>query len=90
MLRLLHADYRLSFAGKNISTFFKCECPSEDFFSLQITVPFKYEWLDEFFFELATYIFFIMTASKFRPALNNPYLLLTKDDEEEVVELDRM
>ncbi|KZS13991.1 Protein GPR108 [Daphnia magna] len=58
---------------------------------LRITVPFRYEWLDEFFFELATYIFFVMTASKFRPAVNNPYLLLTRDDDDdEVVELDRV
>ncbi|EFX74656.1 hypothetical protein DAPPUDRAFT_199743 [Daphnia pulex] len=58
---------------------------------LRITVPFRYEWLDEFFFELATYIFFVMTASKFRPAVNNPYLLLTRDDDdEEIVELDRV
>lgn len=58
---------------------------------LRITVPFKYEWLDEFFFELATYIFFVMTASKFRPTLDNPYLQLAKAfDDEEVVELDRV
>jgi hypothetical protein len=32
-----------------------------------------------------------MTASKFRPAVNNPYLLLTRDDDdEEIVELDRV
>lgn len=53
-------------------------------------MPFKYEWLDEFFFELATYIFFVMTASKFRPAINNPYLLLARQDDEEVVEMDRV
>jgi len=58
---------------------------------LRITVPFKYEWLDEFFFELATYVFFVMTASKFRPTVDNPYLQLAKPfDDEEVVELDRV
>ena len=32
-----------------------------------------------------------MTASKFRPAVNNPYLLLTRDDDDdEVVEMDRV
>lgn len=32
-----------------------------------------------------------MTASKFRPAVNNPYLLLTRDDDDdEIVELDRV
>lgn len=45
--------------------------------------------MDEFFFELATYVFFVMTASKFRPAVNNPYLLLSKDDDEEDIEMDR-
>ena len=54
-------------------------------------MPFKYEWLDEFFFELATYVFFVMTASKFRPTVDNPYLQLAKPfDDEEVVELDRV
>jgi len=57
---------------------------------LRITVPFKYEWLDEFFFELATYIFYVLTASKFRPAMNNPYLQLARQDDDEVVELDRV
>jgi len=43
---------------------------------LKITVPYKYEWLDDVFKEAATFIFFFMTGYKFRPASNNPYFAL--------------
>jgi len=49
---------------------------------LKITVPFKYEWLDETFRGVATLIFFVMTGYKFRPASNNPYLQLPQDEGE--------
>ncbi|XP_078685664.1 protein GPR107-like isoform X2 [Branchiostoma floridae x Branchiostoma belcheri] len=49
---------------------------------LKITVPFQYEWLGQFFAELATYVFFVMTGYKFRPASNNPYLQVSQDDED--------
>lgn len=55
-------------------------------FPLQITVPFKYEWLDEMFKEMATMIFFIVTGYKFRPASNNPYLQLAGSDDEAEME----
>jgi len=29
---------------------------------LQMTVPFRYEWLDETFKEMATFVFFVMTG----------------------------
>ena len=41
-------------------------------------------WLDEFFFELATYAFFIRTAYKFRPGSDNPYLQVPSDDEDDI------
>lgn len=47
---------------------------------LKITVPFQYEWLDELFKEIATFIFFAMTGYKFRPASNNPYFSVPSDD----------
>merc|ERR1719290_392522 len=47
---------------------------------LRITVPFQYVWLDELFKELATFVFFMMTGYKFRPASNNPYFSVPTDD----------
>ncbi|XP_076681749.1 protein GPR107 isoform X2 [Andrena cerasifolii] len=47
---------------------------------LKITVPFQYEWLDEMFREMATYVFFVLTGYKFRPASANPYFTLTSDE----------
>lgn len=53
---------------------------------LKITVPFQYEWLDDMFREMATYVFFVLTGYKFRPANSNPYFLLAyRDDDEDVV-----
>ncbi|XP_069946922.1 protein GPR107 isoform X2 [Cherax quadricarinatus] len=49
---------------------------------LGITVPFQYEWLDDMFREMATYVFFVMTGYKFRPANNNPYFRVFNEDEE--------
>ena len=37
-------------------------------------------WLDELFKELATFVFFMMTGYKFRPASNNPYFSVPTDD----------
>jgi len=51
---------------------------------LKITVPFQYEWLDEMFHEMATYVFFVLTGYKFRPASANPYFQLSVDDEDEM------
>ncbi|XP_050691342.1 protein GPR107-like [Eriocheir sinensis] len=49
---------------------------------LRITVPFQYEWLDDMFREMATYVFFVMTGYKFRPATNNPYFRVYDEDKE--------
>lgn len=50
---------------------------------LKITVPFQYGWLDEMFREMATYVFFVLTGYKFRPAAHNPYFSVPLDDDEE-------
>ena len=47
---------------------------------LKITVPFQYGWLDEMFKEMATFVFFVMTGYKFRPASSNPYFSVPLDD----------
>ncbi|XP_058805437.1 protein GPR107 isoform X2 [Phymastichus coffea] len=58
---------------------------------LKITVPFQYEWLDEMFREMATFVFFVLTGYKFRPASANPYFTLSPeelaqdDDETDIV-----
>lgn len=52
---------------------------------LKITVPFQYEWLDSMFKEVATLVFFVMTGYKFRPACNNPYFAVSRDDDMEEV-----
>ena len=50
---------------------------------LKLTVPFRFEWLEVVFFEMTTFVFFTMTAYKFRPAINNPYLALSQDSDDE-------
>ncbi|XP_053994681.1 protein GPR107 isoform X1 [Hylaeus volcanicus] len=57
---------------------------------LKIMVPFQYEWLDEVFREMATYIFFVLTGYKFRPASANPYFTLTNDEMAQADEDDEM
>ncbi|XP_041481241.1 protein GPR107-like isoform X2 [Lytechinus variegatus] len=58
---------------------------------LKVTMPFQFMWLDEFFFELATYVFYVVTAYKFRPGTDNPYLQLPSDDEDEdEIEMDEV
>jgi len=44
------------------------------------TLPFRLVWLGEFFSELATIIFFVVTGFKFRPAADNPYFSLEEDE----------
>ena len=52
-------------------------------FLLKITVPFQYEWLDEMFREMATYVFYVLTGYKFRPAAANPYFQVNTEEEED-------
>ncbi|XP_050683172.1 protein GPR107 [Leptidea sinapis] len=49
---------------------------------LENTVPFQYSWIDEMFREMATFVFFVMTGYKFRPASANPYFTPAYDDVE--------
>lgn len=48
---------------------------------LKVTVPFQYVWLDELFKESGTYIFYVLTAYKFRPVPFHPYFTVDTDDE---------
>ncbi|CAF2362321.1 unnamed protein product [Rotaria sp. Silwood2] len=50
---------------------------------VKLTVPFRFEWLEVIFFELTTFIFFVFTAYKFQPAINNPYLALSQDSDDD-------
>ncbi|CAG9856922.1 unnamed protein product [Phyllotreta striolata] len=54
---------------------------------LKITVPFQYGWLHEMFKEMATYVFFVLTAYKFRPASQNPYFAFDDEDDDDEVEI---
>ncbi|KAG5862474.1 hypothetical protein JTB14_002353 [Gonioctena quinquepunctata] len=49
---------------------------------LKITVPFQFGWLHEMFREMATYVFFVLTAYKFRPASQNPYFALSDEEDD--------
>lgn len=49
---------------------------------LKLTVPFQWQWCQEFLVEVSTLIFFVLTGFKFRPASNNPYLQLPQDEED--------
>lgn len=46
------------------------------------TVPFKYTWLVVVVEEVGTWLFFVITGYKFKPAPNNPYLKLSQSDDE--------
>jgi G protein-coupled receptor 107 len=39
------------------------------------------------FREMATYVFFVMTGYKFRPASANPYFQVQNDDDDEEVDI---
>lgn len=47
------------------------------------TLHFRYVWLGDFFSELATLIFFVLTAHKFSPSPDNPYFKIPTEEEEE-------
>lgn len=48
---------------------------------LRITTAFQYGWIDEMFKEMATYVFFVLTGYKFRPAMSHPYFTNESDDD---------
>lgn len=49
---------------------------------LRITVAFQYGWLDEMFREMATYVFFVLTAYKFRPSGTHSYFAVLAEDDD--------
>lgn len=49
-------------------------------FLLKQMLPFRYEWFDELSMEVFTFTFFALTAYKFQPTANNPYLRVGEDD----------
>lgn len=49
-------------------------------FLLKQMLPFRYEWFDVLSLEVFTFTFFALTAYKFQPAINNPYLKVGDDD----------
>lgn len=54
---------------------------------LKITLAFQYGWLHEMFREMATYVFFVLTAYKFRPASQNPYFAISDDEDDDMDEV---
>ncbi|KAK3918604.1 Protein GPR107 [Frankliniella fusca] len=55
---------------------------------LKMTVPFQYEWLDEMFREMATYVFYVLTGYKFRPTAANPYFQVNTEEEDDEEQID--
>lgn len=47
---------------------------------LRLMVQFQYEWLDVFFQNTVTLLFFIFTGYQFQPAHSNPYFQLSNKD----------
>lgn len=54
---------------------------------LQMTVSFQYEWLDEMFREMVTYVFYVLTGYKFRPASANPYFQISTEEDDEDMDI---
>ncbi|XP_020606038.1 protein GPR107-like [Orbicella faveolata] len=57
---------------------------------IKITVPFQYMWLDDFFNNAASYVFFVLTGYKFRPAPDNPYLHVPQGDSDDEMEMEEV
>ncbi|KAG8447728.1 hypothetical protein GDO86_015010 [Hymenochirus boettgeri] len=55
---------------------------------IKFAVPFQWKWIYQLLDELATFIFFVLTGYKFRPASDNPYLQLPQDDDEDDLEME--
>lgn len=49
-------------------------------FLLKQMLPFRYEWFDVLSLEVFTFTFFALTAYKFQPTINNPYLKVDDED----------
>ncbi|CAH3020688.1 unnamed protein product, partial [Porites evermanni] len=57
---------------------------------VKITVPFQFMWLDDFFSNAASYVFFVLTGYKFRPAPDNPYLHVPQGDSDDEMEMEEV
>ncbi|RTG83511.1 uncharacterized protein DC041_0011881 [Schistosoma bovis] len=57
---------------------------------MTITVVYSYSWLVELFKETVTFIFFISVGYEFRPVNDNPYLLVSDEDDDEDTVMERM
>uniref|UniRef100_A0A8D2IT46 G protein-coupled receptor 107 n=1 Tax=Varanus komodoensis TaxID=61221 RepID=A0A8D2IT46_VARKO len=55
---------------------------------IKIAVPFQWKWLYQLLDEMATFVFFVLTGYKFRPASDNPYLQLSQDDDDDSVDME--
>ncbi|KAM8934285.1 protein GPR107 [Pelodytes ibericus] len=55
---------------------------------IKVAVPFKWKWMYQLLDELATFVFFVLTGYKFRPASDNPYLQLPQDDDADDLEME--
>ncbi|NP_001088393.1 G protein-coupled receptor 107 S homeolog [Xenopus laevis] len=55
---------------------------------IRFAIPFKWKWMYQLLDEVATFIFFVLTGYKFRPASDNPYLQLPQDDDEDDLEME--
>ncbi|XP_066436322.1 protein GPR107 [Eleutherodactylus coqui] len=57
-------------------------------FLIKLAVPFQWKWVYQLLDELATFIFFVLTGYKFRPASDNPYLQLPQDEDTDDLEME--
>ena len=57
-------------------------------FLLGSTLPWRQAWVSTVATQVATFLFYLFTAMKFRPMAANPYLRISQEDEEELRELE--
>ncbi|XP_069799754.1 protein GPR107 [Dendropsophus ebraccatus] len=57
-------------------------------FLIKLAVPFQWKWMYQLLDELATFVFFVLTGYKFRPASDNPYLQLPQDEDMDDLEME--
>lgn len=50
---------------------------------IESTIPFNLSWIGAFLVETATLVFFVVTGYSFRPAVDNPYLLVGAEEGED-------
>ncbi|XP_053329294.1 protein GPR107-like [Spea bombifrons] len=55
---------------------------------IMVAVPFKWKWMYQLVDEVVTFIFFVLTGYKFRPASDNPYLQLPQEDDADDLEME--